>query len=381
MGSFSYFSNNKNIQEKENIKNTKSIILPNPNFRIKQTIVKSNQNCKNICFKLLSCYEIYKLTNIKSSFFIAYRNKENITQISKYDFKETTNITTINIAPMQIKYFFDDINNKEYLFIQKINEIHVFSILNENSYEKIYVYKEEGSQSRGAAGCYFGLLPIYDFLLFNDKYNKINYLVISFFYRVDCSSMSKKINILKFEKERFIIVKKINTYDSEIFAKKLFLIWEDNITNLNYLLYNQYNELVLTRIDGNEIGDKINLEGFSFGDYLGCIISNKDNKSYLYLIDNKSGLLIIIDLNLKKKVKDLKIVDDIGSIINWNNNYIIFSSKKYIYTFDTNIDRIINKTSINLGENIVSINKFIFEENNFYSLIVDISNEIISIKY
>lgn len=381
MGSFSYFSNNKNTQEKENIKNTKSIILPNPNFRIKQTIVKSNQNCKNICFKLLSCYEIYKLTNIKSSFFIAYRNKENITQISKYDFKETTNITTINIAPMQIKYFFDDINNKEYLFIQKINEIHVFSILNENSYEKIYVYKEEGSQSRGAAGCYFGLLPIYDFLLFNDKYNKINYLVISFFYRVDCSSMSKKINILKFEKERFIIVKKINTYDSEIFAKKLFLIWEDNITNLNYLLYNQYNELVLTRIDGNEIGDKINLEGFSFGDYLGCIISNKDNKSYLYLIDNKSGLLIIIDLNLKKKAKDLKIDDDIGSIINWNNNYIIFSSKKYIYTFDTNIDRIINKTSINLGENIVSINKFIFEENNFYSLIVDISNEIISIKY
>lgn len=381
MGSFSYFSNNKNTQEKENIKNTKSIILPNPNFRIKQTIVKSNQNCKNICFKLLSCYEIYKLTNIKSSFFIAYRNKENITQISKYDFKETTNITTINIAPMQIKYFFDDINNKEYLFIQKINEIHVFSILNENSYEKIYVYKEEGSQSRGAAGCYFGLLPIYDFLLFNDKYNKINYLVISFFYRADCSSMSKKINILKFEKERFIIVKKINTYDSEIFAKKLFLIWEDNITNLNYLLYNQYNELVLTRIDGNEIGDKINLEGFSFGDYLGCIISNKDNKSYLYLIDNKSGLLIIIDLNLKKKVKDLKIDDDIGSIINWNNNYIIFSSKKYIYTFDTNIDRIINKTSINLGKNIVSINKFIFEENNFYSLIVDISNEIISIKY
>ena len=381
MGSFSYFSNNKNTQEKENIKNTKSIILPNPNFRIKQTIVKSNQNCKNICFELLSCYEIYKLTNIKSSFFIAYRNKENITQISKYDFKETTNITTINIAPMQIKYFFDDINNKEYLFIQKINEIHVFSILNENSYEKIYVYKEEGTQSRGAAGCFYGLLPIYDFLLFNDKYNKINYLVISFFYRVDCSSMSKKINILKFEKERFIIVKKIKTYDSEIFAKKLFLIWEDNITNLNYLLYNQYNELVLTRIDGNEIGDKINLEGFSFGDYLGCIISNKDNKSYLYLIDNKSGLLIIIDLNLKKKVKDLKIGDDIGSIINWNNNYIIFSSKKYIYTFDTNIDRIINKTSINLGENIVSINKFIFEENNFYSLIVDISNEIISIKY
>ena len=381
MGSFSYFSNNKNTQEKENIKNTKSIILPNPNFRIKQTIVKSNQNCKNICFELLSCYEIYKLTNIKSSFFIAYRNKENITQISKYDFKETTNITTINIAPMQIKYFFDDINNKEYLFIQKINEIHVFSILNENSYEKIYVYKEEGTQSRGAAGCFYGLLPIYDFLLFNDKYNKINYLVISFFYRADCSSMSKKINILKFEKERFIIVKKINTYDSEIFAKKLFLIWEDNITNLNYLLYNKYNELVLTRVDGNEIGDKINLEGFSFGDYLGCIISSKDHKSYLYLIDNKSGLLLIIDLNLKKKVKDLKIDDDIGSIINWNNNYIIFSSKKYIYTFDTNIDRIINKTSINLGENIVSINKFIFEENNFYSLIVDISNEIISIKY
>ena len=381
MGSFSYFSNNQNIQEKENIKNTKSIILPNPNFRIKQTIAKSNQNCENVCFKLLSCYEIYKLNNIKSSFFIAYRNKENITQISKYDFKETTNITTINIDPMQIKYFFDDINNKEYLFIQRINEIHVFSILNENSYEKIYVYKEEGIQSRGAAGWFHGLLPIYDFLLFNDKYNKINYLVISFFYRADCSGMAKQINILKFENERFIIVKQINTYDSEIFAKKLFLIWEDNITNLNYLLYNTYNDLVLSRIDRNETEEKIILEGFTYGDYLGCIISNKDNKNYLYLIDNKSGLLIIIDLNLKKKIKELKINDDIGSIFNWNNNYILFSSKKYIYTFDTNIDRIINKTLINLGKNIISINKFIFEENNFYSLIVDISNEIISIKY
>ena len=154
-----------------NIINIKPINLPNPNFRIKQTIIKSYQNCKKIYFKL-SCYEIYKLNNIKSSFFIAYRNKENITQISKYDFKETTNITTIKIDPMQIKYFYDYINNKEYLFIQNIKEIHIFSILNENLYEKIYVYKEEGSISRGAAGCYHGLLPIYDFLIFNDKYNK-----------------------------------------------------------------------------------------------------------------------------------------------------------------------------------------------------------------
>ena len=114
---------------------------------------------------------------------------------------------------------------------------------------------------------------------------------------------------------------------------------------------------------------------------LGCIINIKDNKNYLYLINNKLGLLMIIDLNLKEKVKELKIIDNIESIFNWNNNYILFSSKKYIYTFDTIINRIINKTSINSSQNIASINKFIFEENNFYSLIVDVSDEIISIKY
>jgi len=380
MGSFFNYFNNKNNPEKENIINIKPINLPNPNFRIKQTIIKSYQNCKKIYFKL-SCYEIYKLNNIKSSFFIAYRNKENITQISKYDFKETTNITTIKIDPMQIKYFYDYINNKEYLFIQNIKEIHIFSILNENLYEKIYEYKEEGSLSRGFAGCYHGLLPIYDFLIFNDKYNKINYLIISFFYRADCTSMSKKINILKFEKEKFIIVKQIKTYDSEIYDKKLFLIWEDNTTNLNYLIYNCFNEIILSRIDSNETEDKIILKDFSYGDYLGCIINIKDNKNYLYLINNKLGLLMIIDLNLKEKVKELKIIDNIESIFNWNNNYILFSSKKYIYTFDTIINRIINKTSINSSQNIASINKFIFEENNFYSLIVDVSDEIISIKY
>ena len=164
-------------------------------------------------------------------------------------------------------------------------------------------------------------------------------------------------------------------------SEKIFLIWEDKISKLNYLIYNSYDDLILLKINIEDKIDKIVLKGLlgPFTNYLGSIINQGDKKDYLYLFDNK-GLLTIIDLNLKQKIMMLNIINAIiKSVLEWNNDYIIFSTKKCIYTFDINAKKLINKMIINPEKDIVSINKFIYEEYNFYSLIVDLSNEIIAI--
>ena len=280
-----------------------------------------------------------------------------------------------------MKYFYDEIYDIEYLIIQTLKEINIFLIVNEKTFKKLFTYKEEGYISRGAEGYYKGLLPISDFLLFYDKYNKINYLVVSFFYRVDCSSMEKKISILKLGKNNCILLSQFKSPDSEMTSEKIFLIWEDKISKLNYLIYNSYDDLILLKINIEDKIDNIVLKGLlgPFTNYLGSIINQGDKKDYLYLFDNK-GLLTIIDLNLKQTIMKINIINDIiKSVLEWNNDYIIFSTKKCIYTFDINAKKLINKMIINPEKDIISINKFIYEEYNFYSLIVDLSNEIIAI--
>ena len=378
MGSF---LNNISINNKEEKENKKQKLLPNPNFKIKKTIVKTHKTSINICFKLLSCFEIYKLKNTQNSFFIAIQIEEKKVEILKYDFNNAKKISEINIQPNRMKYFYDEIYDIEYLIIQTLKEINIFLIVNEKTFKKLFTYKEEGYISRGAEGYYKGLLLISDFLLFYDKYNKINYLVVSFFYRVDCSSMEKKISILKLGKNNCILLSQFKSPDSEMTSEKIFLIWEDKISKLNYLIYNSYGDLILLKINIEDKIDNIVLKGLlgPFTNYLGSIINQGDKKDYLYLFDNK-GLLTIIDLNLKQKIMKLNIINAIiKSVLEWNNDYILFSTKKCIYTFDINAKKLINKMIINPEKDIASINKFIYEEYNFYSLIVDLSNEIIAI--
>ena len=88
----------------------------------------------------------------------------------------------------------------------------------------------------------------------------------------------------------------------------------------------------------------------------GCIIYNRNYTDYLY-ISNDLDALIIIDLYKKEIISEIKIMKDLTSIINLNNKYIIFSTKKSIYTFDANINKIINKYVINTNGEIISVKK------------------------
>ena len=158
------------------------------------------------------------------------------------------------------------------------------------------------------------------------------------------------------------------------------MIWEDKISKFNYLISNSYTDLILLKINYKDTEDNIVLKGLldSVTNYLGCIFNKDDKKDYLYLFNDK-GFLIVIDLNSKQKIMKLSIINGIVSVLDWNNDYILLSSKNCIYIFDINAKKLINKMIINQEKDIVSINKFIYEEYNFISLIVDLSNEIIII--
>ena len=193
-------------------------------------------------------------------------------------------------------------------------------------------------------------------------------------------ALQKKISILKLEENNCVLVKQVVACDSLLFSKKIFLLWENKDTKMNYLIYNSFTILTLLKIDDKETEEKINLneELEAHKKYVGCVVESKDKRNLLYLFDD-NGLLIIIDLALNQKVIKLNTIEEINSIINWNKNYIIVASKKYIYSFDITINKIINKTLINSDRNIASINLFISEEYNFYSLVVDLGEEIILI--
>ena len=345
--------------------------IPNPLFKNQQIITDNHKISTNINGIKMFCYEVYKLNNIKSSIYIAFQNLDKNIEILKYDFKTFSKILiiTINNDSEIIKYFNDEIQNKEYLIIQTFFDIYIYLIIDEKVYEKVYSYQEEGIISRGAGGFYKGKLPISRFVIFRDEYENINYFIISYFYRVDCSSMCKKISILKFNKNILIKVKEIVSGDSQINRKKLFLIWEDKKSKLYYLIYNTYSDLTLLDINDKKKAETLTFHEILkvFGEYLGCIINSREGKDFLYIFDY-CGLLIIFDLNIKQKIKILDIINNIESLVNWNNNYIILGAKKNIYIFDTINEKIINKKSFNLQNDIISINKYIFEEFKFYSL-------------
>ena len=124
---------------------------------------------------------------------------------------------------------------------------------------------------------------------------------------------------------------------------------------------NIYDFNIATYFDGNEFN------------YFGCIIYNINNTDYLYICNICSDIdaLIIIDLYKKEIISKIKFIKDITSIIDWNHKYIIISTLKYIYTFDTKINKIINKYLINTNGEIISIKKINVVKNCPFSLSVD----------
>ena len=363
----------------------------NPIFK-NNIIITKESNCIPVLEeKKINYFEIYKLNKVKNilyiAFTVAFQKQIKIIKMNLID-KETAELQTIkcdNYAK-KIKYFYDELEDKEYLLINCNNKIIIYLIQTESKFKKLLEYQQEGSA--GGIVVSYQILPIYDFEIIINKFNNKIYLLVIFIYQSGCMSRSKSIKILELNKNQLISINNIKSdfiYDILPF----FLIWEDNINKRLFLITNNYQnfKIMCKIIDifNNESfyiqeDDKTVLFEQSQDEY-GCIVQNKEN-DYLYLGDNE-GSLKIINLRSKKIIK--KISHKVNSIVfmeNWNNKYIIIGDTTSIYVFDININQIISRYLSIFDTGIINnIKKIINEEYNFYLLCIAGDNNIIKLLY
>ena len=111
--------------------------IPNPCFKKKE--IFSYDNCL--------CFEIYKLKDINNAFYLAfylYNDKDIIIYKKLYEKEKFEKISTIKInltilEQLIIKYFYNPLNKKEYLFVVKSQDVlEIYLIITENKFKLIY---------------------------------------------------------------------------------------------------------------------------------------------------------------------------------------------------------------------------------------------------
>ena len=383
---FLFVNKNKTIITNNKTKNSNQIKIKhiNPIFR-NNLIITTEYHCPSLLFKHIYCYEIYKLNSIKNAVYLAFTvtSKDQI-KIIKINILDKSMHELISLKyedfPKKIKYFNDKLGNNEYLFICFSKKMIIYLIKAENKFKKILEYEQKGKV--GGRIILTKILPIFDFEIMFNKFDNNIYLIVTFIYSGSCTSEVRDIKILNFKNNKLILMNEIkSSIRFEPFISGLFLIWEDNISQKPYLITNIYNNLKIIdmfNIKSCFISQDNQIDGFNrnLGEN-GCIIQTKDN-DYLYLTDNE-GSLTIVNLREKEKIKQIDIKGDhIYFIDNWNEKYIIIGSLKYIYVFNTDINKIMSKyfTGFNTGR-IHHMMKFFYEEKNFYSICVGGSDNII----
>jgi hypothetical protein len=360
----------------------------NPIFR-HNLIITNEYHCPYLINKNLSCYEIYKLNKIKNAIYIAFTITSKVQiKIIKINLsnKAITELISLKFDNFvkKIKYFFDKLQNKEYLFICLNKKIIIYLFKAENKLKKILEYEQKGKA--GGRVISTTILPIYDFEIFFNKFDNNIYLIVTFLYSGSCTSSVRDIKILNFNNNKIFLINEIkSSIRYEPFISSLFLIWEDNISKKIFLITNIYNNLRILdifNIKSSFIYQEKKMDGFNrhLGEN-GCIIKSKEN-DYLYLGDNE-GNLRIINLRNKQIIKQINIPKMfIVSLENWNDKYLIIGDTSYIYVYNTDINRIISKylSIFNKGR-IHHIKKFFYEEYNFCSLCVSGSDNIIRLFY
>ena len=335
--------NKKKVKEKEKEKNKSK------NF--KEKIILTNDyeyllfNQYGETPSKFSVYDIFKLNNINDSIFLTYLNKsENNIKILKYNFinKTTNEVDLEHEYPIKLKYFYDQIQNKEYLVELTQKELIIYLIKNDCVCEEIF--KERKIFHDNVEIIY-------------NQYTKTNYLIISKIF--DYGKRGRIIEIYKFINNENV---KVNEYKViDYFAckrEKLSLFWEDKISQKLYLITSSDCLLKFLEISENKNEFEhyfVQNEDYDYN-FFACIINNANNKDYLYIFENK-GFFSIFDLNEKEIISKNQTVKDIISIINWDNKYIIISTINTIYTFDTETNTIVDEYLIDTKEEIISIKK------------------------
>lgn len=162
------------------------------NIKNQKLIINDNKLERNKSF-----YEIYNLKSIKNAFYIALKYMDKLI-ICKYDYisHKCEQILTIEIGPNlnEIKYFYDPLSKKEYLFINFKQNLNIYLIKNEKEYKLVNEFKRKGYVGGFAPEEDF--LPIYNFEIFYNQFNKTNYLIIYYIYRGSCIYVTNQFEIL-----------------------------------------------------------------------------------------------------------------------------------------------------------------------------------------
>ena len=378
----------------------------NPNFKNQRTLTNnysffSHSSYSSINIDYESLYDIYKLNSNKNEFYIAFQSLdgEGLLKIIKYNLfnqksEEILTLENESNSIKKLKYFYDPVYAHEYLFICSKQILKIILIKNEKEYEIIDKIEKIGKT--GGFSVRKASLPINNFEIFHNKFNKKNYLIVSFFYQSGCTTKKNDINFYEFDKGKLIL---INTFSFLTLQEtKLNILYEDNVNKKLYLLIHIKNRLKYFEINDDlyKCNDSEQLPNlYDSGEGLkklnevfprifyefGCIIYNNINTDdYLYLCDKNSNLTVI-NLTKKEIIKELNLNINfkINTVISFKNKYIIFGTSKSFLILEVNSCKIISQYILNNG--LISIKKYNFDENISNYLFIDFIDNTIKLFY
>jgi hypothetical protein len=342
---------------------------------------------------LLSCYEIFQLKNENESFFIAYQNENHRLEIIEFNFisKAINKINSPSLgtgAVQKIKYFYNEKENKEYLFVLGYIGLTILLITNKNQFDEIIEYSEKGTNYTKNE-MFESKLKTNEFEVIYNIYNQITYIIISFLC-LRAPDIIRTIKIFSFEQDKINFLNNYYYTENPNNAKILFLVWENKISKTYHLIINSNGRLKIL-----EIGDKRNeIHPYHYFDEynknfgeIGCIINTDDNDDYLLLIDhdNKFNEIDLNDGRRRYYFNIDEIKGEITSIINWNNKEFILSTKSEIYIYDFQEKKILSKyiapLNPELKENLISVKRFKLKDSDKSIIFFDSSYNTIRLLY
>ena len=129
--------------------------------------------------------------------------------------------------------------------------------------------------------------------------------------------------------------------------------------NLDLIIDCCYNFVVIYNPFNEEIYAEINNEKTIGENRYACITYDKDNKEFLS-ISNERGYIVIYDLQKKYIFKYFNLKDELYSIINWKNDYLICSQNNFLRIIDIKEKSISN--FIKCEKNIICIKYIVLNQ-------------------
>lgn len=375
----SFINNNKDKIKRKNIEYSKD--SPNPIFKKKQSIINEQYN-NNI-------FEIYQLKDINNAFFIifpTFKKNDLSIYIFYYSTKNYEKMVSLSskefgLLFIEIKYFYDPINNKEYLYILNNGILYIYLIYNESKYELIKIINDISNNN-------YDSYYIKYFEIIHNKFDNNNYLIIiSTFSIKNCFSLEeRRVEIVEIKNKSYNLIKLfILKNDDFDFFRMDNLIYKDNYNKQIFILvndensikkieiknnYNNYNKDFQNLIDSNE--DLNNFKKFIHeANYNNSCIVYDNDKDYLY-ISSYEGNIIIIDLIKRQLIEKINLNINVNYFINWNFQYFLLISEQFFFIYDKNINKIISKY-LNIFEdkkNKYCIKTHFSKKDNFYCLFI-----------